>query len=271
MKSTIKSSIKEIFFFGLKQADASIFGICMIVALIFTAYVDIPFIARYDFLFLFAVLIQIFLISFRFEYKEEVLVILVFHILALAMEFFKTSANIGSWTYPESGFFMIATVPLFAGFLYASVGSYIARAWRIFSLSFSKYPPMIYTITLAFFSYINFITHHFIYDIRWFLFLFSAVIFWKTRVNFIISKKKHSMPLLVGLLLISLFIWIAENIGTLTSVWLYPHQYIHWELVSFSKIGSWYLLMMVSFTLVSLIYKGTLRRESTPTIENHPQ
>jgi len=229
--------------------------------LIFTHYVNITFIHRYDFIFLSAILIQAGLIIFKLEHKKEIFIIVIFHILATGMEFFKTSPEIGSWVYPETAFFMIATVPLFAGFLYSSVGSYLARVWRIFSFSFSKYPPFAYPIALAVLSYVNFITHHYIYDIRWFLFGFSAVIFWKTKVHFKILKKERSMPLLLGFVLVSFFIWIAENIGTLTSVWLYPSQYSGWELVSLSKIGSWYLLMIVSFVLVSLVYRKTLRKE----------
>ena len=32
------------------------------------------------------------------------------------------------------------------------------------------------------------------------------------------------MPLLLGLFLVAVFIWIAENLGTLTHTWVYPRQ-----------------------------------------------
>jgi len=32
------------------------------------------------------------------------------------------------------------------------------------------------------------------------------------------------MPLLLGLFLVALFIWFAENLGTLSKTWLYPSQ-----------------------------------------------
>ena len=32
------------------------------------------------------------------------------------------------------------------------------------------------------------------------------------------------MPLLLGFTLVALFIWFAENIGTFTAAWIYPHQ-----------------------------------------------
>src|SRR3712207_6887532 len=46
------------------------------------------------------------------------------------MEVHKTA--IGSWAYPEASLFRIGGVPLFTGFMYAAVGSYLARVWRLF-------------------------------------------------------------------------------------------------------------------------------------------
>ena len=51
-------------------------------------------------------------------------------LVGTVMEMFKT--GVGSWIYPEPSFFRIGGVPLFSGFMYAAVGSYIARAWRLF-------------------------------------------------------------------------------------------------------------------------------------------
>ena len=61
------------------------------------------------------------------------------------------------------------------------------------------------------------------------------------------------MPLLVGFGLIAFFIWLAENIGTFSAAWFYPHQAAGWEFVRFGKYGSWFLLMIISFILVWLV------------------
>ena len=45
---------------------------------------------------------------------------------------------------------------------------------------------------------------------------------------------------------------IADTIGTATGVWLYPGQQA-WHMVSFAKLGSWYLLLYVSFVLVTVV------------------
>jgi len=72
-------------------------------------------------------------------------------------------------------------------------------------------------------------------------------------VHFRVWRDHRSMPLLLGLVLVSLFIWFSENIGTLTKTWLYPSQRHGWSMVSVEKLGSWFLLLIISYTLVSLI------------------
>ncbi|MES2056937.1 MAG: DUF817 family protein, partial [Pseudomonadota bacterium] len=51
------------------------------------------------------------------------------------------------------------------------------------------------------------------------------------------------------------FIWFAENIGTYTRAWVYPSQGATWSIVSPQKLGAWYLLMIISFVLVSLLHR----------------
>ena len=188
------------------------------------------------------------------------------------MELFKTNPAIGSWTYPGLGssvIFALGTVPLFTGFLYSAIGSYISRAFKFLGLSYENFPAYFHLWIIAGLIYINFFTHHFFYDIRYLLFLYIIIIFWKTRVHFQVynllardaqARKERSMPFLLTAFLTALFVWIAENIGTITSIWTYPSQLEYWHLVSFNKIGSWFLLLILSFALVSIIYRDKLRR-----------
>jgi uncharacterized membrane protein YoaT (DUF817 family) len=69
------------------------------------------------------------------------------------------------------------------------------------------------------------------------------------------------MPMLMGFALVALFIWIAENVGTFGAIWVYPHQRAAWEVVRLSKLGSWLLLMIISFILVSLVHAPKLPPE----------
>jgi uncharacterized membrane protein YoaT (DUF817 family) len=227
-----------------------------LLALIFITNYWYPFsIPRYDFLFYAAVAFQIFLLAFKLETPREALVILLFHMVATGMEVFKTSDAIGSWTYPEDFTIGYGNYPFFAGFMYSAVGSYIARVWRIFDFKYSGYPNILWTVLLVSLIYINFFTHHYLPDIRWVLFLASFILFWRAHIYFKVDQTYRQMPLLVGWLLVALFIWFAENIGTYSKAWIYPNQSSSWHMVSIAKLSSWYLLMMLSFVLVSLINK----------------
>ena len=245
----------EFLLFGLKQAWACLFGGAMLALLILTHFfwpAD-AVIARYDFLVVSAVLIQGLLLATRLERMEEALVILIFHVVGTGMEVFKTAH--GSWTYPEASILRIGGVPLFSGFMYACVGSYMARAIRLFEIRFERYPPLWGPWMLAVLAYLNFFTHHYLPDIRWGLYALSVLLFGRAWFQFTPDTKVRRMPMLMGFLLVALFIWIAENVGTFTSAWVYPSQKDGWSLVPIGKLGSWYLLMMLSFALVTLVHR----------------
>ena len=63
-----------------------------------------------------------------------------------------------------------------------------------------------------------------------------------------------------GLVLVALFIWFAENAGTFAGAWIYPAQRDGWRLVPIEKMGAWYLLMLLSFVLVSAVRKPVVVR-----------
>lgn len=240
--------------FGIKQAWAALFGGLLLCAIVITKFVDLPWLSRYDWLFLIAIIIQAGMLIFRLERPREVLTVLLFHLVGLLMEIFKTSSLIDSWQYPGYAFFHVAGVPLFSGFMYAAVGSYIARAWRVLELEFTDYPRRLYTLLLAAAIYVNFFSHHFIADFRWLLIGLVAILYARTKVTYHLSRRTHQMPLLLGFALIALFIWVAENIGTITKTWLYPSQIEHWHLVSPQKFGSWLLLMIISFIMIDILH-----------------
>ncbi|MGV2496300.1 DUF817 domain-containing protein [Pelagerythrobacter aerophilus] len=243
----------EFLLFGFKQAWACLFGALLLALLLGTHlfYPDDAPLHRYDFLTLAAIGIQLALLALRLETPREASVILIFHVVGTVMELFKTAA--GSWVYPEASMLHIGAVPLFSGFMYAAVGSYIARVWRIFDFRFSHYPPHWTTWLLAAAIYVNFFAHHWTVDIRYLLFAATALLFWRTRIHFRNWQVHRWMPLLLGFGLVALFIWFAENIATFANAWHYPGQEDGWEMVSPAKLGSWYLLMLISFVLVALV------------------
>ena len=243
----------EFLLFGFKQAWACLFGGLLLALLLGTHffYPEDALLHRYDFLTLAALAIQAAMLAFRLETWAEAKVILIFHVVGTVMELFKTAA--GSWIYPEASVLHIGAVPLFSGFMYAAVGSYIARVWRIFDFRYSAYPPRWATWVLAGAIYVNFFAHHWLPDIRLVLFAATILLFARTRVHFRNWRVHRWMPLLVGFGLVALFIWGAENIGTFAQAWTYPGQEHGWRMVSPAKLGSWFLLMLISFVLVELV------------------
>ena len=244
----------EFFLFVFKQGWACLFGAILLSLILLTKWLWPAHagLARYDFLFLAALAVQVILLLTRMESVREAKVILVFHVVGTCMELFKTS--VGSWTYPKHNLIRIGHVPLFSGFMYASVGSYLARVTRIVDMRYTRYPPRWATVALAALIYANFFAHHFLPDIRIFLFAALAVAYGPTWVYFRPYRKYRRMPLLLGFCLVAFFIWGAENIGTFATIWVYPHQRHGWQMVGFGKFGAWLLLMVISFILVSFVH-----------------
>jgi len=242
--------VAEFLVFGLKQVAACVFAGSFLFLLALSGHIHVPGLARYDFLFLSAIAIQVLLVAVRLENWREVAVLSLFHLIGMGLELFKTSPQIHSWSYPEHAFFHIRTVPLYSGFMYASVASYIMQAWRRFNLKITAFPPFWPAVSLCGAIYANFFTDRFL-DIRWFLAAAVLALFWRTRILFTVIRARRSMPAALSFLLIGFFIWVAENIATFFGAWVYPHQAQQWAIVGPSKISSWMLLVIISLIIVA--------------------
>ena len=239
--------------FGTKAASAALFGLLLLIAFAVTAPMgsqEYYGFFRYDYLFFYALSIQVCLIYLKLESWAEAKVIALFHIMAMGMEIFLTHPAIASWQYPQPAVFKLLTVPLFAGFMYSAVGSFFARSLRLYKVSFENLPRFENMLCLAVLSYLNFMTKFFIPDYRLVLFAWSIIIFWKTKLYFQLSDSRFKVPMLPILLLLAFLIWIAENISTFYKIWLYPSQVDAWHMVGWGKLGSWYLLLLLSLVLV---------------------
>lgn len=241
------------FSFITKAASAALFGLLLLIAFAVTAPMgshEYWGFFRYDYLLFYALLIQVCLIYLKLESWAEAKVIALFHIMAMGMEIFLTHPAIASWQYPQPAVFKLWTVPLFAGFMYSAVGSFFARSLRLYQVSMVDLPRFSTMLCLAVLSYLNFMTKFFIPDIRVALFIWSVLIFWKTRLYFQLHQHRFKVPMLPILLLLAFLIWIAENISTFYQIWLYPSQVDAWHMVGWGKLGSWYLLLLLSLVLV---------------------
>ncbi|MEM9134964.1 MAG: DUF817 domain-containing protein [Actinomycetota bacterium] len=260
MRARLPAVLVEFVMFGLKQAWACLFGGLTLALLIGTSLVwsDDWGLARYDFLVLATVALQAGFLLARLETSAEARVILLFHLTGTVMEVFKL--HVGSWDYPEPGLLKLGGVPLFSGFMYASVGSYIARVIRIFDMRFTAAPSLWALGALATAIYLNFFTHHVIVDLRWVLVGASLVLVRRTRVWFTVSDRERWLPLAAAAVAATVFLFAAENVGTLTGTWVYGGEGgAHWA--GWSKVGSWYLLLWVSFAQVLLVFRHVLHRD----------
>jgi len=257
--SAFKNFLKEFFAFGIKQVLSCIFPAFIFLMLMVSGKIHLSFIYRYDFLLLACIAMQAFMYFTNMETKDELLVITMFHLIGLAMEIFKV--HMGSWSYPEIAYTKVFGVPLYSGFMYASVASYICQAWRWFDLKIIKWPGAFRAIAITIVIYLNFFTHHFMYDLRYVIMILLVLIFFKTKVRFNTNGNIRSMPLTIAFMLIGFFVWIAENIATFFGAWKYAYQHQSWQMVNSGKITSWFLMIVISVIIVIELKFVKERRE----------
>jgi uncharacterized membrane protein YoaT (DUF817 family) len=241
----------ELFSFTQKQLQACIFAGSFFILLAASKYLPLFGMPRYDFLLVAAILLQIMLLISNLETLDELKTICVFHVLGLSLEVFKTHPAIASWSYPEFAYSKLLGAPLYAGFMHAAVASYVVQAWRLFNLKLEHYPRYALSLPIASMIYLNFFSHHFIGDFRWWLCAMLIFVFRRTRVCFTPRDRQFQMPLLGSFLLIGFFIWIAENISTFFGAWVYPNQGSVWQHVHIGKISSWSLLVVITIIIVA--------------------
>jgi len=254
----------EFLYFGIKEARA-----CLFVGLFFTAVFSVPRhglfgVPRYDALLIIALAIQAWMVWAKLESLDDLKAITLFHAVGFALEVFKTSSAINSWAYPDFAYTKLFGVPLFSGFMYAAVGSYIIQAWRLLELRVVHHPPYWMAGLMAVVIYANFFTHHYIRDYRWYIAACVLGLYARSTAIFRPLDRERKMPLLLSFILIGFFIWLAENISTFFGVWRYPNQLGAWSAVHVGKWSSWSLLVIMTFTIVANL-KHIKERIHVPT------
>jgi uncharacterized membrane protein YoaT (DUF817 family) len=249
--SGVRRAVVEFLWFGVKNARACLFAGLFFAAVFVVPRAGVLGVPRYDLLLIIALTIQGWMVWAKLETWDEVKAITLFHLIGFALEVFKTSGAIRSWSYPDFAYTKVLGVPLFSGFMYAAVGSYIIQAWRLFDLRVRHHPPYWLAALIAAGIYANFFTHHYIPDFRWYLAACALGMYARTSVTYRPLDRDRVMPLLASFVLIGFFIWLAENISTFFGVWAYPEQLGAWTKVHVGKWSSWSLLVIMTFTIVA--------------------
>ncbi len=243
--------LHEFWRFGLKEARSCLFAGLFFLAVFLSPRAGLWGIPRYDLLLIIAIAIQAAMVWAKLETLDELKSICLFHLVGFVLEVFKTSSGIHAWAYPDFAHTKVLGVPLFSGFMYASVGSYIIQAWRLFDLRVRHHPPYWMATLVALLIYANFFTHHYIGDFRWYIAAAALGLYARSTVEFRPLDRPRQMPLLLAFVLIGFFIWLAENLSTFLHVWQYPNQLGAWSAVHVGKWSSWSLLVMLTFTIVA--------------------
>jgi uncharacterized membrane protein YoaT (DUF817 family) len=241
--------MKQLLRFAWLEAQCCLFAVLFFLGLALVRVLPLP-LDPADALLIWSLAVTLGLWLTRWETGREVAVIFGFHLVGLALELFKVRQ--GSWSYPDTGLASIGGVPLYSGFMYAAVGSYVCQAWRRLDLRITGYRARA-TACVAALIYLNFFTSHVTSDVRLVLALALLFVTGRTRVHFTVERRRYAMPLALSFVLIGFFLWLAENAATLLRAWQYPSQESVWTLVHAAKLGSWSLLVVVSIVLVAAV------------------
>jgi uncharacterized membrane protein YoaT (DUF817 family) len=242
-------ALVELLAFAWHQSWACLFAVFIFACLGLTKQVPVPGFPRYDLLLVLCLLFQAWMLRSGRETRDELKVICLFHALGLAMELWKV--RIGSWSYPGEAWTMVGGVPLFSGFMYASVASYACQAWRRLRLRLHRWPRSRHALAVSAAIYGNFFANAFLPDLRWALFGAAALLFGRSWISFVPNGRPRSMPTLAAFGLVGFFIWLAEQLATFLGAWRYPNQHHGWKPVYLQKLSSWALLVIVSIVLVA--------------------
>lgn len=148
-----RRGLLEFLYFGIKEARACLFVGLFLAAVIPLPRAGIAGLSRYDALLAIALLIQVWMVRTGLETMDELKAICLFHVIGFALEAFKVSASIASWSYPDFAYTKVFGVPLFAGFMYAAVGSYVVQAWRPLDRD-RRMPLMLGFVLIGFFIWL---------------------------------------------------------------------------------------------------------------------
>lgn len=248
---TLPPAFTELWALIMKESASCLFAGLFFIILALSTVLPLGGLPRYDFILIMAIAVQFVMYFSGLETRKELKALWLFHLFGLLLEIFKTSSAVGSWSYPEFAYSKVFGVPLYSGFMYAAVASYLLQAWNLFEAELTRYPPRWLAIALAAAIYVNFFTHHFIGDYRWPLIVLLTAAFWPTKLCVRTFRIRWRLPMPLVFLGIGAAIWLAENIATYFDAWRYPNQHNGWELVHLGKISSWGLLIVLTFVIVA--------------------
>ncbi|QPP05076.1 DUF817 domain-containing protein [Streptomyces bathyalis] len=250
----ISRAVRRLLLFGWLQARCCAFAAALLGGIAASRLLPELPMARYDIVLLYGIALALLARRVGWDSARDTAVIAGCHVIGLLFELVKV--QLGSWSYPEAALTKIAGVPLYGGFLYSAVGSYVCRSWHLMRLRLTGYRPRVMAL-LACAIYLNFFSHHWLPDARWVLAGLMLLATTGSWVHYTVGPERYRMPLALAFGLIGFFLWVAENMATYVGAWSYPDQLDGWQPVSLAKAGAWALLISVTFVMAAISRKGT--------------
>lgn len=207
----IYEGVRQLVRFGLLQARCCAFAVALVGGIAVSGLLPELPLARYDLVLLYGIGLAVVARWVGWDSARDTVVIAGCHLVGLLFELVKV--RLGSWSYPEDAVTKVAGVPLYGGFLYAAVGSYVCRSWELLDLRLSGYRPSVMA-WLAGAVYVNFFSHHWLPDARWVLAVAMLCATAGTWVRYTVGERHYRMPLALAFVLIGFFLWVAENAAT---------------------------------------------------------
>lgn len=253
-RSRFRRYAYEFLWFGLKQGWACLFGGAMLALILgtFLFWPDQAPLARYDFLVLGALGIQAAMLALKLESWEEARVIFLFHVAGTIMELFKTYH--GSWIYPEVGAEDRRRAAVLG--LHVCGGGQLHRA----GAAHLPYPGAELSAAVDDVGAGG-------GDLRQLLCaplaaghpagavrgdgaaVHAGVVLLHRRPDAAVDAAA------AGLWAGGAVHLVRGEPGTFARAWVYPGQEAGWHMVSLNKLGAWFLLMIISVVLVSIVHR----------------
>ncbi|MEM9715681.1 MAG: DUF817 family protein [Pseudomonadota bacterium] len=228
------------------QIRAAVFGIAFLAAIVGTAVIWSPdwALARNDALFGVGVVLMVAVFWTGVNRMADAVPIGIVFLLGIGLELHRT--GVGAWAYADGGVLKLGAKPLFVGFMYAAVASYVIRSLRLKELVVTRLPHW----AVAAFVSVSIYGMFFVGVPDWVrpaVLALAVIVFGMARV---VAPSGSWLPVPVALGLAAVLLWCAENVGTFSGTWTYRGQGPG-ELVDLTKISAWFLLLTVIFWVVT--------------------
>lgn len=226
------------------QVLAGGYVLLLIGGLLAAHLVPLP-VAQYDAVLVYCVIVTVVAGSLGWLTRRELIAMLAGYVTVMALAI--VAVTQGERSYPLDGWAEIGGVPLLAGFGGAAVVAYVCRLWRLLAIEVEHFQSVTAS-AVAVLIYANFISRHWLLDIRALLAPLLLVVLRRCWVTFTLTGRRRRIPAALGYLATVLPLWALERLCAVLvgDGWL-------WSTIPVGSGGSWALLVAAAFLAVTFL------------------